>query len=152
MLMSEQVQIQHQPSAKELVQKAGDAAIKKYKDISGRECKLDYKGDLDDNSAGGIIGSIMNGRIKVDNTLDERLSILGEQVSGLMVLGGQGSALIACAITWGLGVLSKQMLPEIKTDLFGKNPNRKFYTVSIMCFKPVTSMNGSDKKSFASIQ
>lgn len=113
---------------------------------------MDYKGDLDDNSAGGIIGSIMNGRIKVDNTLDERLSILGEQVSGLMVFGGQGSALTAFAFTWGLGVLSKQMLPEIKTDLFGKNPNRKFYTVGIMCFKPVTSMNGSDKKSFASIQ
>ena len=22
------------------------------------------------------------------------------------------------------------MLPELRTDLFGKNPNRKFYTVS----------------------
>jgi hypothetical protein len=39
-------------------------------------------------------------RITVDNTLDERLSIL-----------------------------EQTMLPAIRTSLFGTNPNRKFYTV-----------------------
>lgn len=53
------------------------------------------------NSSGGIIGSMLNGRIKVDNTLDERL-----------------------------GILEEKMLPEIRTDLFGKNENRRFTSVS----------------------
>jgi hypothetical protein len=31
---------------------------------------------------------------------------------------------------------NEQMLPELRTDLFGKNPNRKFYTVSHMLMSP----------------
>lgn len=69
--------------------------------MSGRASTIEYKDSLPDDSAGGIIGSTMQGRIKVDNTLNERLKILEEK-----------------------------MLPELREDLFGKNPNRKFYTVS----------------------
>lgn len=32
-----------------------------------------------------------------------------------------------------------QMLPEIRTDLFGKNPNRRFYNVRM----PSRTFNGS---------
>lgn len=83
------------------MKKASDAAVKKYKDMSGRTSNIEYKDSLADDSAGGIIGSAMQGRIKVDNTLGERVKILEEK-----------------------------MLPELREDLFGKNPNRKFYTVS----------------------
>ncbi|GHJ86321.1 hypothetical protein NliqN6_2723 [Naganishia liquefaciens] len=98
-LVSPEVLIEHTPSASEKVKNAGETALKKYTEISGRTSKIEYKDSLsDDTSSGGIIGSMMQGRIKVDNTLDARLKILEEK-----------------------------MLPEIRTDLFGKNPNRRFY-------------------------
>jgi V-type H+-transporting ATPase subunit E len=53
------------------------------------------------SSSGGVIGSTLKGKIMVDNTLDERL-----------------------------GILEEMMLPEIRSDLFGKNENRKFTSVS----------------------
>jgi vacuolar-type H+-ATPase subunit E/Vma4 len=74
--------IEHTPSASEQVKKAGETALEKYKDISGRTSTIEYKDSLsDDTCSGGVIGSMMQGRIKVDNTLDERLKILEEQVS-----------------------------------------------------------------------
>ena len=81
MLMASEVTIDHQKAAKEYINTAGDAALKRYKEISGRECKLDFQTEVSDESSGGIIGSVMNRRIKVDNTLDERLKILEEKVS-----------------------------------------------------------------------
>lgn len=48
-----------------------------------------------------MIGASLGGKIKVNNTLEERLRILEEK-----------------------------MLPEIRTDLFGNNVNRKFFNVS----------------------
>lgn len=101
LLLGEDVLIEHRPKDKDLVKKASDAAVKKYKDMSGRTATVEYKDSLADDSAGGVIGSTMQGRIKVDNTLGERVKILEEK-----------------------------MLPELREDLFGKNPNRKFYTVS----------------------
>jgi len=98
MLMAPEVTIDHQKAAGDFINNAGDAALKRYKEISGRDCKLDFQTEVSDESSGGVIGSVMNRRIKVDNTLDERLKILEEK-----------------------------MLPEIRTDLFGKNPNRRFY-------------------------
>jgi len=53
---------------------------------------------LPDTSAGGVIISCMDGRIKVANTLESRLELLKEQ-----------------------------MLPQIRYSLFGPSPNRKFY-------------------------
>lgn len=81
-LVSPEVLIEHTPSANELVKKAGETALEKYTDISGRTSKIEYKDSLsDDTCSGGVIGSMMQGRIKVDNTLDERLKILEEKVS-----------------------------------------------------------------------
>lgn len=93
--------IVHRPKDEALVKSASDAALKQYKEMSGRESTIVFAADLADDSAGGVIGSAMVGRIKVDNTLSARLKILEEK-----------------------------MLPELREDLFGKNPNRKFYNVS----------------------
>ncbi|KAI8970878.1 ATPase V1/A1 complex subunit E [Trametes punicea] len=81
------------------VQRAVDAAAKQYHDISGLTVKATVKGSLSNDLAGGV--KLVSGteRITLDNTLDERLRLLEDR-----------------------------MLPEIRTDLFGPNPNRKFYT------------------------
>lgn len=93
--------IAHRPKDTEVVKKAADEAKKQYKDISGLESEIAFDDSLADDSAGGVIGTTMGDRIKVDNTLSARLRILEDK-----------------------------MLPELREDLFGKNPNRKFYTVS----------------------
>lgn len=120
MLLAPSVTLAHRPKDKSLVKKAAEAAVKQYKDISGREVKLEYDGSLPDDSAGGVVGSTMGGKIKVDNTLDERLQILQEKVrtAGALLHNSRDDVLMA------------QMLPELRTDLFGRNENRKFYTVS----------------------
>lgn len=51
--------------------------------MSGRDCKIEFDGSLPDDSAGGVVGSTLGGKIKVDNTLEERLKILREKVSAL---------------------------------------------------------------------
>ncbi|OCF30489.1 V-type H+-transporting ATPase subunit E [Kwoniella heveanensis BCC8398] len=100
-LLSEKVTLAHRPRDADVVKKATSAAQKRYKELSGRETQVEYDQSLPDDSAGGVIGSSMAGRIKVDNTLGARLTILEEK-----------------------------MLPELRHDLFGPNENRKFYTVS----------------------
>lgn len=54
-------------------------------------------------------------RITLDNTLDERLRLLEDRVC------------VSCCNS-NDSDLFLQMLPEIRHDLFGGNPNRKFYT------------------------
>jgi vacuolar-type H+-ATPase subunit E/Vma4 len=81
MLLSKNVLIAHRPKDTEMVKKAADSAVKRYKDMSGRETELEFEDSLNDDSPGGVIGSAMAGRIKVDNTLGERLKILEEKVS-----------------------------------------------------------------------
>jgi vacuolar-type H+-ATPase subunit E/Vma4 len=49
--------------------------------MSGRESTLTFEDKLADDTPGGVVGSTMQGRIKVDNTLAERLKILEENVS-----------------------------------------------------------------------
>ncbi|WWC87759.1 uncharacterized protein L201_002651 [Kwoniella dendrophila CBS 6074] len=100
-LLSPNITITHRPKDKELIEKSSKTALKKYKDISGRETKIEFEDKLSNDSSGGIIGSSLKGKIKVDNTLEERLKIL-----------------------------EQKMLPELRHDLFGVNENRKFYTVS----------------------
>ncbi|KAI0746836.1 ATPase V1/A1 complex subunit E [Daedaleopsis nitida] len=82
-----------------IAQSAADGAAKQYKEISGRSVKVTVQGSLSDDIAGGV--KLVSGteRITLDNTLDERLRLLEDR-----------------------------MLPEIRRDLFGTNPNRKFYT------------------------
>ncbi|PIL27561.1 transporter [Ganoderma sinense ZZ0214-1] len=83
----------------EIVQRAADSAARQYGEISGRTVKPTVEGSLSNQIAGGV--KLVSGtrRITIDNTLDERLRLLEDR-----------------------------MLPEIRTDLFGPNANRKFYT------------------------
>ncbi len=48
---------------------------------------MEFEASLPDDSAGGVIGSTLAGRIKVDNTLGERLKILEEKVSYYGLVG-----------------------------------------------------------------
>ena len=67
-----------------------------YKEISGRDVDLQLSLSLDD-TFGGVKLSGFGGRISIDNTIEARLNLL-----------------------------ESKMLPEIRNDLFGPNPNRKF--------------------------
>ena len=81
MLLSTSITLAHRPKDTDIVKKAASSAEQKYKEISGRESKVEFDASLPDDSAGGVIGSAMAGRIKVDNTLGERLNILQEKAS-----------------------------------------------------------------------
>ncbi|KAG8227534.1 hypothetical protein J437_LFUL008406 [Ladona fulva] len=59
--------------------------------------KIDTESYLSHDACGGIELLALRGRIKVTNTLESRLELLAQQ-----------------------------MIPEIRTLLFGRNPNRKF--------------------------
>ncbi|KAL7417188.1 ATPase, V1/A1 complex, subunit E [Mrakia frigida] len=100
-LLSPSATLTVRASDRKLATKAGEAAAKQYNEISGRTVvvTIDESEDLPADSAGGAKLAGAGGRVKVNNTLDERL-----------------------------GLLEDKMLPEIRADLFGPNENRKFYT------------------------
>jgi V-type H+-transporting ATPase subunit E len=81
----------------DVAKKAAEGASKTYEEISGRTVKVTVEANLSDDLAGGVKLISGNKRITIDNTLDERLRLLEEK-----------------------------MLPEIRNNLFGSNPNRKF--------------------------
>ncbi len=87
MLLAPGITLSHRPKDTELIKKASESAQGKYKEISGRESKVEFEASLPDDSAGGVIGSTLAGRIKVDNTLGERLKILEEKVSDYGLVG-----------------------------------------------------------------
>ncbi|KAI0693933.1 ATPase V1/A1 complex subunit E [Cerioporus squamosus] len=98
-LLEPEVTVHAREKDVDLVKRAADGAAEQYTEISGRKVEISVKGSLSDDIAGGV--KLVSGteRITLDNTLDERLRLLEDR-----------------------------MLPEIRTDLFGSNPNRKFYT------------------------
>lgn len=69
-----------------IVQQAVQAAQANYKEISGRDVKVDVEGDLGKDSAGGVRLVAAAGRITLDNTLDERLKLLEEKASRILLL------------------------------------------------------------------
>jgi V-type H+-transporting ATPase subunit E len=101
--MEPSVTVHARPQDIEVVKQAALTAARKYKDISGRDIKVEVEGSLSKGwsafsflsvcaipdlgvnefySAGGI--KLVDGsrRITVDNTLDERLRLLEEKVTG----------------------------------------------------------------------
>ena len=70
-----------------------------YKEMIGRDVtiKIDSEQYLASNIKGGIELLALNGRIKIDNTLEARLDLVVQE-----------------------------LLPEIRNALFGENLNRKF--------------------------
>ncbi|KAF9811130.1 hypothetical protein IEO21_06648 [Rhodonia placenta] len=83
----------------EFAQQAADNAAAQYTEISGRTVTPTVKPALSNDIAGGVKLIGGTNRITLDNTLDERLRLLEDR-----------------------------MLPEIRNNLFGANPNRKFYS------------------------
>lgn len=96
-LHENKVQVITRSNDVQIVQGVVDEALKKYKDVTGRESKVDVSEGLPKDSAGGIIVSARNNTIRLDNTLEQRLRLLEEK-----------------------------MLPEIRLNLFGPNKQRKY--------------------------
>jgi len=82
-----------------LIERALPASLSELKKVSGKETKviIDKENFLPPDVAGGVEVMTRDGKIKVVSTLESRLELLNQQ-----------------------------MIPEIRTILFGRNPNRKF--------------------------
>ncbi|XP_059620389.1 V-type proton ATPase subunit E [Phlebotomus argentipes] len=82
-----------------IVQSVLPRCVEEYKDKIGKDVvvTLDTENFLPADACGGIELSALNGRIRVPNTLESRLELI-----------------------------SAQLLPAVRTALFGRNANRKF--------------------------
>jgi V-type H+-transporting ATPase subunit E len=82
-----------------LLEQVIPGAVSDYKAKVNKDCqiKLDTENWLGADCTGGIEILAQKGKIKVDNTLEARLDMI-----------------------------AKQILPGIRTKLFGTNPSRKF--------------------------
>ena len=100
LLLAAEVTLSHRPKDADVVKKAASAAQKRYKEMSGRETKVSFEAKLPDESAGGVVGSTMAGRIRVDNTLEERLKILQEKASHLKPFHFHDTTKESPAIQW----------------------------------------------------
>lgn len=84
---------------KKLVESLLGRAAADYKDKIKKDVqlKVDAEHNLPADACGGVELVAARGRIKINNTLESRLELIAQQ-----------------------------LLPEIRTALFGRNPNRKF--------------------------
>ncbi|KAL2912642.1 V-ATPase V1 sector subunit E [Polyrhizophydium stewartii] len=100
-LMEPKVTVQCRAEDNDLVRTAIAEAVKEYtSEVKLKtEVVIDEANPLPATSAGGVVLSAVEGRIRTANTLESRLELLEEL-----------------------------MLPEIRMQLFGPSPNRKFYT------------------------
>jgi len=82
-----------------IVQELLPICKEKFKAATHKDCavKVDTDNPLSPNTCGGIELTALRGRIKVINTLENRMELLAQQ-----------------------------MIPEVRVALFGRNPNRKF--------------------------
>jgi len=82
-----------------MVEESLDAVVQQYKSSTGKDVnlKIDKESFLNASITGGVELSAQKGRIKIINTLEARLEML-----------------------------ARQMVPEVRTALFGQNMNRKF--------------------------
>lgn len=83
----------------QIIQNILPQVVTDYKTQIGKDVKitLDTESFLPVDTCGGIELTALNGRIRVPNTLESRLELI-----------------------------SQQLIPEIRTALFGRNANRKF--------------------------
>lgn len=97
-----------------------DDAIKQYKDTTGRDTRVHVSDGLSKDCAGGFVMTAKNGKIRLDNTLEQRLKLLEEQVRIEIHTFFSFLCISLCAqLIW-------QMLPEIRFALFGPNKHRKY--------------------------
>jgi len=99
-LNESKVQVRGRKQDYDIIKKAIDAACKEYKEKTkkGISASIDEENPQPEGCAGGlsIVGG--GGKIDINNTFEERLSLLQDNA-----------------------------LPSVRTTLFGKNENRKFY-------------------------
>ncbi|KAH6605617.1 ATP synthase subunit E, partial [Trichoderma cornu-damae] len=95
-----EVQLRAKKSDYDAVKKAIGEAAEEYKKEAGKDVSaaIDESNPLDDGVAGGIIILGGKGKIDIDNTLEARLRLLEHAAA-----------------------------PAVRENLFGKNPNRKYY-------------------------
>jgi V-type H+-transporting ATPase subunit E len=94
------VQVRGRKADYDVLKKAIRDATKEYKEKTGKdiEATIDEQNPQADGIAGGLSIVGGGGKIDINNTFDERLKLLEDNA-----------------------------LPSIRTTLFGKNLNRKFY-------------------------
>ncbi|XP_065911857.1 V-type proton ATPase subunit E 1-like [Dysidea avara] len=97
-LLEPEVQVSCRKDDVKLLQSIIKSSCSAYKEATGKECTVQItESFLPDDCAGGMDLYTQKGKIKVTNTLESRLELLGGQ-----------------------------MLPEMRTMLCGRNPNRRF--------------------------
>jgi len=98
-LMEKNITIRCRQSDLNLVENAINPAVEEFKKATNRsvEVKLDKENFLAQETCGGVELVAFNGKIKCTNTLETRLDLI-----------------------------SRQLLPEVRVALFGRNPNRTF--------------------------
>ncbi|KAF9952283.1 V-ATPase V1 sector subunit E [Modicella reniformis] len=98
-LLEAEVTVQHREADDAVIQKLLPAVKKRYENETKQSVNIVLlKEHLPKDSAGGVIVAGNGGRTKCNNTPEARLAILEEN-----------------------------MLPEVRTMLFGVSPNRKFF-------------------------
>jgi len=99
-LMEDSLTVKAKKDDFDLVKKVITSASSAYKETSGRNVKiqLDENDPLPAETTGGVYIVSGNGKIDINNTLEERLQILQEEA-----------------------------LPSVRNTLFGPSPNRKFF-------------------------
>ncbi|KAK5994961.1 V-type proton ATPase subunit E [Cladobotryum mycophilum] len=95
-----ELQVRAKKADYEAVKKAIGEAAKEYKKEVGKDttAKLDEENPLADSIAGGVVILSGSGKIDIDNTFEARLKLLEDSAA-----------------------------PAVREELFGKNPNRKFF-------------------------
>ncbi|KAI1755760.1 ATPase, V1/A1 complex, subunit E [Xylaria castorea] len=99
-LSEDEVAVRARKADADVVKTAAKEAEEEYKKETGKssKVKLDEENTLPEETSGGVFILGGNGKIEINNTLEERLRLL------------QSSA-----------------LPAVRKALFGANPNRKFF-------------------------
>lgn len=97
--MEAQVLIKGRQADQQIIQSILPQAAEEYKKATNKDVVITLGTDsfLPADACGGVELSALNGRIRVPNTLESRLELI-----------------------------SQQLIPEIRTALFGRNINRKF--------------------------
>ncbi|KAL1518006.1 hypothetical protein ABEB36_001695 [Hypothenemus hampei] len=98
-LFESNISIRVRPQDRELVKSVLPTVSTKYRDVTGRDVNLqiDAEVQLSSDITGGVDLLTKQNRIKVSNTLEARLELIAQQ-----------------------------LVPQIRTALFGRNVNRKF--------------------------
>ncbi|TVY81329.1 V-type proton ATPase subunit E [Lachnellula suecica] len=99
-LNEQKLQVRGRKKDNDLIKKALEGACKEYKEKTKKEIEatIDEANPLPEGSTGGLSIVGGGGKIDINNTFEERLTLLQDNA-----------------------------LPSVRTTLFGKNENRKFY-------------------------